>query len=196
MRYLLPLALLLAAPCLAAPRPLLAPWGAERGERFASDDTRGPWARRWVSRSDGARMILTFYRSAEDARRVALLSRGLGDGPQDDDDRAFLRGFLPLGWLARVGPIRSVAYSDVARGLCVVVKMRNEASRLCMASRPDSAVVATVMTGVRRDTAEAAAKLLARHAARHPLRMARVTADRLRGSSLAGACPAGLAPRG
>lgn len=191
MRYLLPVALL-----LASPRPLLAPWGAERAERFASDDTRGPWARRWVGRSDGARMMLTFYRSAEDARRVALLSRGLGDGPQGDDDRAFLRGFLPSGWLARVGPIRSVAYSDVARGLCVVVKIRNEASRLCMASRPDSAVVATVMTGMRRDTAQAAAMLLARHAARHPLRMARVTAERSSNSSLAGAGPTGRAPRG
>lgn len=196
MRYLLPVALLLAAPCLAAPGPLLAPWGAERTERFALDDARGPWARRWVGRSDGARMMLTFYRSAEDARRVALLSRGLGDGSQDDHDRAFLRGFLPSGWLARGGPIRSVAYSDVARGLCVVLEARSKASRLCMASRPDSAVVATVMTGMRRDTAQAAAKLLARHAARHPLRTARVTADRSSGSSLAGAGPAGRAPRG
>jgi hypothetical protein len=33
---------LLAAPCLSAPRPLLAPWGAERAERFALDDARGP----------------------------------------------------------------------------------------------------------------------------------------------------------
>lgn len=140
--------------------------------------------------------MLTFYRSAEDARRVALLSRGLADGPQGDDDRAFLRGFLPSGWLTRVSPIRSIAYSDVARGLCVVVKARKEASRLCMASRPDSAVVATVMTGMRRDTAQAAATLLARHAARHPLRMACVTADRWSGSSLAGAGSADRVLRG
>lgn len=196
MKRLLLTSLLIGAPCLAAPPALLAPWGAERAERFVIDNARGPWARRWIGQGNGVHMMLTVYRSAGDARRVALLSRGLGDGPQDDDDRAFLRDFLPSGWRARVGPIRSVAYSNVARGLCVVVWARNEASRLCIASRPDSAVVATVMTGMRRDTAQAAATLLARHVARHPLRVARVTADRSSDSSLAGADPAGRASRG
>ena len=42
--------------------------------------------------------------------------------------------------------------------------------RLCMASRPGSAAVATAMTPLERDTAAEAAMLLARYAARHPMR--------------------------
>lgn len=117
--------------------------------------------------------MLTLYRSAEDARRVALFSRGLGVGPGSDDDAAFLQGALPVAWQSDYSAIRAVTYSKTARGLCAIVDARGGARplRLCMASRPDSAAVATAMSTLDRDTAAEAALLLARYAARHPMRI-------------------------
>lgn len=165
-------ALLLAAPNANAEPLLLSPWGARSGEELAIDSVRGPWARRWVGRSDVGAVMLTVYRSAEDAQRVAMFSRGLGDGPENDDDMAFLRGNLPRAWQTRVRAIQATAYNSEARGLCAIVGASEQTFRLCMASRPDSAVVATVMTAVAHDTAMEAAMLLARYAARHPMRVA------------------------
>ena len=116
--------------------------------------------------------MLTIYRSADDARRVALFSRGLGDGPGTDDDAAFLQGALPVAWRSDYRAIRVVTYSETARGLCAIVDAQGSGRplRLCMASRPGSAAVATAMTPLERDTAAEAAMLLARYAARHPMR--------------------------
>jgi hypothetical protein len=115
--------------------------------------------------------MLTIYRSADDARRVALFSRGLGDGPGADDDAAFLQGALPVAWRSDYRAIRVVTYSE-PRAACARLSMPKAvaAARLCMASRPGSAAVATAMTPLERDTAAEAAMLLARYAARHPMR--------------------------
>lgn len=165
-------ALLLAASAANAEAPSLAPWGARSGEELAVDSARGPWARRWVGRNDAGAVMLTVYRSAGDAQKVAMFSRGLSDGPEHDDDRAFLRGYLPHAWQARVRTIQATAYNSDARGLCAIVGIEEKPLRLCMASRPDSAAIATVMTPLDRDTPTEAAMLLARYAARHPLRVA------------------------
>lgn len=165
-------ALLLAAPTPNAESPLLAPWGARSGDKLVLDDARGPWARRWVERSDIGAAMLTVYRSAQDAQKVAMFSRGLSDGPEHDDDRAFLRGYLPRTWQTRFRAIQATIYNSEARGLCAIVGTGEKPVRLCMASRPDSAAVATVTTSLDRDTATEAAMLLARYAARHPMRVA------------------------
>ncbi|BAV65335.1 hypothetical protein SCLO_1022950 [Sphingobium cloacae] len=164
-------ALLLAAPTANA-EPSLAPWGARSGETLAIDSARGPWARRWVGRNDVGAVMLTVYRSAQDAQKVAMFSRGLSDGPEHDNDLAFLRGYLPHTWQTRVLAIEATAYNSEARGLCAIVGTGEKPLRLCMASRPDSAAVATMMTPLDRDTATEAAMLLARYAARHPLHVA------------------------
>ena len=164
--------LLLAAPNSNAESPALAPWGARSGEELAIDTARGPWARRWVGRSDVGAVMLTVYRSAEDAKKVAMLSRGLSDGPEHDDDLAILLSYLPHGWRTWVHALQATAYNSDARGLCAIIGTGEEPRRLCMASRPDSAAVATVMTSLDRDTATEAAMLLARYAARHPMRVA------------------------
>lgn len=164
-------ALLLAAPTANAEPPLLAPWGARSGEKLAIDSVRGPWARRWVGQSDVGAIMLTVYRSADDAKKVASFSRGLSDGPEHDDDRAFLKGYLPHAWRTRVRTIQATAHNSDARGLCAIVGTGEKPLRLCMACRPDSAAVATVMSPLDRDTATEAAMLLARYAARHPMRV-------------------------
>lgn len=164
-------ALLLAPPTVNA-KPSLAPWGARSGETLAIDSARGPWARRWVGRSDVGAVMLTVYRSAGDAQKVAMFARGLNDGPEHDDDRAFLRGYLPHAWQTRVRAIRATVYKSEARGLCAIVWTGEKPLRLCTASRPGSAVAVTVMTSLDRDTATEAALMLARYAARHPIRVA------------------------
>lgn len=166
--------LLLGSAGAGADAPVLAPWGDRGGSELQRDDAPGPWARRWTAESKAGRTMLTLYRSAEDAQRVALFSRGLGDGPGSDDDAAFLRGALPVAWQSDYRAIRSVTYSGTARGLCAIVDAggRGRPLRLCMASRPDSAAVAAAMTTLDRDTAAEAALLLARYAARHPMRIA------------------------
>jgi hypothetical protein len=116
--------------------------------------------------------MLTLYRSAGDAQKVAMFARGLNDGPEHDDDRAFLRGYLPHAWQARVRAIRATVYKSEARGLCAIIGTGEKPLRLCTASRPDSAVAVTVMTSLDRDTATEAALMLARYAARHPIRVA------------------------
>ncbi|BBD98374.1 hypothetical protein SAMIE_1018750 [Sphingobium amiense] len=125
-----------------------------------------------MGRSDVGAVMLTVYRSAEDAKEVARFSRGLSDGPEHDDDLAFLGGYLPHAWRAQVRAIQATADISDARGLCVIVGTGEKPLRLCMASRHDSAAVATVMTSLDRDTAMEAAMLLARYAARHPMRVA------------------------
>ena len=127
-------ALLLAPPTVNA-KPSLAPWGARSGETLAIDSARGPWARRWVGRSDVGAVMLTVYRSAGDAQKVAMFARGLNDGPEHDDDRAFLRGYLPHAWQTRVRAIRATVYKSEARGLCAIVWTGEKPLRLCTASR-------------------------------------------------------------
>ncbi|WP_157220811.1 hypothetical protein [Flavisphingomonas formosensis] len=116
--------------------------------------------------------MLTVYRSAEDAKKVARFSRGLSDGPEHDDDLAFLLSYLPHAWRTRAHALQATAYNSDARGLCAIIGTSEKPLRLCMASRPDSTAVATVMTSLDRDTATEAAMLLARYAARHPMRVA------------------------
>ena len=166
--------LLLGAALSRTEGPLLAPWGNQSGAELRLDVTRGPWARRWTAEDKAGRTMLTIYRSADDARRVALFSRGLGDGPGTDDDAAFLQGALPVAWRSDYRAVRQVTYSETAHGLCAIVEPwdQNRPLRLCMASRPDSAAVATAMSTLDRDTAAEAALLLARYAARHPMRIA------------------------
>lgn len=165
-------ALLLAAPHANAEPSLLAPWGARSGEELAIDTARGPWARRWMGQNDADAVMITVYRSAQDAQKVAMFSREVGDGPEYDDDMAFLGGYLPHAWRTRVRAIQATAYNSDARGLCAIIGTSEKPLRLCMASRPDSAAVATVMTSLDRDTAAEAAMLMARYVARHPLRLA------------------------
>ena len=154
--------------------PLLAPWG-DPGIRFTPDQQRGPWARRWVGGKGAVRMMLTIYRSPDDAERVANLARGLGESPADDDDAAFLHTLLPNRWPVRGRAPQTIAYSAIARGLCVdfyIGRKRTVRYSLCSASRPNSAAVATVLTPKGEDGATMAALLLARYAARHPVRVA------------------------
>ena len=120
-------------------------------------------------------MMITLYRSAEDAALVANLARGLGESPADDDDATFLRAFFPnYGHVRGNGP-RAIHYSAIARGLCVDFGRKGQKSAsysLCNSSRPNSAAVASVLTPKSEDGATMAALLLARYAARHPVRVA------------------------
>ena len=151
----------------------LAHWG-DVGVQFAPDRHRGAWGRRWTGQMGTVRMMLTLYRSPQDAARVAGLARGLGESAADEDDAAFLANFLPGEWPVRKLGSQIAAIGEGARGLCLDVGLwhQKETHRLCSASRPDSAAVATVLAPKREDVASMAALLLARYAARNPVRVA------------------------
>lgn len=151
----------------------LSPWG-NPGVQLVPDHHRGAWGRRWVGQKGSLRMMLTLYRSPQDAARVANLARGLGESAADDDDAAFLLAFIPGDWPVRGIAARATVFSERARGMCLDFEFPHGGAsyRLCSASRPDSAAVATVLAPAGADSAGMAALLLARYVAWHPMRIA------------------------